>query len=54
MRTIGVATTRSVDRLIEAGAEFVVSTLGDEGVWGIIAGYQERSPGVGGSLLRGE
>jgi beta-phosphoglucomutase len=38
MRTIGVATTRPVERLAETGADLVVATLEDERVWGFIAG----------------
>lgn len=38
MRTIGVATTRPAERLVEAGADLVVETLEDERVWALIAG----------------
>ena len=36
MRTIGVATTRSAERLIETGADLVVTSLEDERVWQLI------------------
>jgi beta-phosphoglucomutase-like phosphatase (HAD superfamily) len=36
MRTIGVATTRPEARLRETGADLVVASLEDEGVWGFI------------------
>ncbi|MEO8456956.1 MAG: HAD family phosphatase [Chloroflexota bacterium] len=38
MKTIGVATTRTVERLMETGADLVVSSLTDERVWGFIRG----------------
>lgn len=38
MRTIGVATTRPMERLMEAGADLVVSTLEDERVWRFVGG----------------
>ena len=38
MRCIGVTTTRPAEKLAEAGADLVVSTLEDERVWQFIAG----------------
>jgi len=38
MQTIGVATTRPSERLVEMGADLVVASLEDKRVWGFIAG----------------
>jgi beta-phosphoglucomutase len=38
MRTIGVATTRPAERLMESGADLVVSSLEDARAWRFIAG----------------